>query len=76
MIQKGLLIVLSGPSGAGKGTICKALLPTMNTTHYSVSCTTRKPREGELEAVNYFFKSVDQFQEMVKQDELLEWAEV
>ncbi|MFD2171454.1 guanylate kinase [Tumebacillus lipolyticus] len=76
MIQKGLLIVLSGPSGAGKGTICKALLPTMNTTHYSVSCTTRQPREGELEAVNYFFKSVDQFQEMVKQDELLEWAEV
>ncbi|ARU62376.1 guanylate kinase [Tumebacillus avium] len=76
MIQKGLLIVLSGPSGAGKGTVCKALLPSMNTTHYSVSCTTRQPREGEMEGINYFFKSVDQFQEMVKHDELLEWAEV
>jgi guanylate kinase len=76
MVQKGLLIVLSGPSGAGKGTVCKALLPTMNATHYSVSCTTRQPREGEVEGVNYFFKTVEQFQEMVKQDELLEWAEV
>jgi len=76
MIQKGLLIVLSGPSGAGKGTVCKALLPTMTTTHYSVSCTTREPRPGEVEGVNYFFKTVEQFEEMLKNDELLEYAQV
>lgn len=76
MVQKGLLIVLSGPSGAGKGTVCKAMLPTMKTTNYSVSCTTRAPREGEAEGVNYFFKSVEQFKGMIEQDELLEWAEV
>ncbi|MGB8955171.1 MAG: guanylate kinase [Tumebacillaceae bacterium] len=76
MIQKGLLIVLSGPSGAGKGTVCKALLPSMPTTHYSVSCTTRQPREGEVEGVNYFFKTVEEFKEMVSNDELLEYAEV
>jgi guanylate kinase len=76
MVQKGLLIVLSGPSGAGKGTVCKALLPTMTTTHYSVSCTTRAPRPGEVEGVNYFFKTVEQFKEMVANDQLLEWAEV
>lgn len=76
MVQKGLLIVLSGPSGAGKGTVCKAMLPTMTTTNYSVSCTTRQPREGEVEGVNYFFKSVDEFKTMIERDELLEWAEV
>ena len=76
MIQKGLLIVLSGPSGAGKGTVCKALLPTMPTTHYSVSCTTRQPREGEVEGVNYFFKTVEEFKSMVANDDLLEYAEV
>ena len=76
MLQKGLLIVLSGPSGAGKGTVCKALLPSMPTTHYSVSCTTRQPREGEVEGVNYFFKTVEEFKGMVSNDELLEYAEV
>ena len=76
MIQKGLLIVLSGPSGAGKGTVCKALLPSMPTTHYSVSCTTRQPRDGEVEGVNYFFKTVEEFKEMVANNELLEYAEV
>jgi len=76
MVQRGLLIVLSGPSGAGKGTVCKALLPTMSTTHYSVSCTTRQPREGEVEGVNYFFKTVDEFKQMIEKDELLEYAEV
>lgn len=76
MIQRGLLIVLSGPSGAGKGTVCKALLPSMTTTHYSVSCTTRAPRPGEVEGVNYFFKTVEEFEQMLKEDELLEYAQV
>jgi guanylate kinase len=77
MVQKGLLIVLSGPSGAGKGTVCKALLPHLSsTTRLSVSCTTRQPRAGEVEGVNYFFKTVDEFKEMIANDQLLEWAEV
>lgn len=62
MVQKGLLIVLSGPSGAGKGTVCKALMPNVkDNTKLSVSCTTRNPREGENEGVNYFFKAKTSF---------------
>ncbi|UOF89195.1 guanylate kinase [Fodinisporobacter ferrooxydans] len=76
MIQTGLLIVLSGPSGAGKGTVCTALRPTMPDLNVSISATTRAPRSGEAEGVNYFFKSREQFQEMVERDELLEWAQV
>lgn len=76
MVQQGLLIVLSGPSGAGKGTVSQALLPTMPSLWYSVSCTTRKPRAGEQEGVNYFFKTKEQFCEMIRNNELLEWAEV
>lgn len=76
MIQRGLLVVLSGPSGAGKGTVCKALLPTTEGLSYSISCTTRQPRSGEQHGVNYFFKTKEEFQSMIQQDELLEWAEV
>lgn len=74
-IDKGLLLVLSGPSGVGKGTVCKALRPKMPNLVYSVSATTRKPREGEVDGVNYFFKSKEEFEQMIQQDELLEWAE-
>lgn len=74
-IDKGMLLVLSGPSGVGKGTVCKALRPQMPDLVYSVSATTRAPREGEVNGVNYFFKSKREFQEMIEQDELLEWAE-
>lgn len=77
MVQKGLLIVLSGPSGAGKGTVCKALMPHVtDNTKLSVSCTTRNPREGEIEGVNYFFKSKDEFRQLIEEDQMLEWAEV
>ncbi|MGC5328739.1 guanylate kinase [Brevibacillus sp. SYSU BS000544] len=74
-IDKGLLLVLSGPSGVGKGTVCKALRPKLPNLVYSVSATTRKPREGEVDGVNYFFKSKEEFEQMIQQDELLEWAE-
>lgn len=74
-IDKGLLIVLSGPSGVGKGTVCRALRQRNKELHYSVSATTRRPREGETEGVNYFFKSRETFEEMIKRDQLLEWAE-
>src|SRR4051794_27352838 len=73
--KQGLLIVLSGPSGAGKGTVCARLRNFMPELPYSVPATTRKPREGEQEGVNYFFKTGEEFEEMIRNDELLEWAE-
>ena len=74
-MRKGLLVVVSGPSGAGKGTICQALLEKTPLA-YSVSATTRKPRAGEVDGVNYHFLSVEAFEEMIKKDGLLEWAKV
>ncbi len=73
--ERGLLLVLSGPSGVGKGTVCSALRKKMEKLVYSVSATTRQPRTGEVEGVNYFFKSKEQFQEMIATNKLLEWAE-
>ncbi|WP_166238120.1 guanylate kinase [Paenibacillus turpanensis] len=72
---KGLLIVISGPSGVGKGTICGSLREAAPEITYSVSATTRKPREGEKDGVNYFFKTREQFESMIRNDALLEWAE-
>ncbi|MDO7905253.1 guanylate kinase [Paenibacillus sp. JX-17] len=74
-MAKGLLIVLSGPSGVGKGTVCSALRQKMPGLTYSVSATTRLPRQGEEHGVNYFFKSKDQFLSMIENDQLLEHAE-
>ncbi len=76
MQARGLLIVVSGPSGAGKGTICKELLRTRQEVGISVSVTTRQPRAGEVNGVNYFFKTREEFQDMIARDELLEYAEV
>ena len=72
--QRGLLIVLSGPSGVGKGTVCTALRQRMPELVYSISATTRAPRAGEIDGVNYFFKTPEQFQEMIDTGQLLEWA--
>lgn len=74
-MEKGLLIVLSGPSGVGKGTVCSALRQTVPDIVYSVSATTRAPRSGETNGVNYFFKTKEQFEEMIANGDLLEWAE-
>ncbi|MFT8361710.1 MAG: guanylate kinase [Sporolactobacillus sp.] len=73
--EKGLLVVLSGPSGVGKGTVCKALRARDTRLHYSISVTTRKPRAGEVDGVHYFFRSREQFQQMIREQKLLEWAE-
>lgn len=74
-MKKGLLIVYSGLSGVGKGTILKELMPMEDLNlAYSVSMTTRKPRVGEIDGVNYFFVSKDEFLEAVKQGKLLEHA--
>lgn len=71
--KKGLLFVISGPSGVGKGTICKKLLERRKDLKLSVSVTTRAPRPGEIEGVNYFFRSEEQFQDMIERDEFLEY---
>lgn len=73
--NKGKLFVLSGPSGVGKGTICKKLLENID-LEISVSATTRKPREGEIEGVSYFFVNHDRFEDMIQKGEFLEHAEV
>ena len=74
-MKKGLLIVFSGLSGVGKGTILKELMPMEDLNlAYSVSMTTRAPREGEVEGVNYFFVTKKRFLEAIKNGELLEHA--
>jgi guanylate kinase len=73
--KSGLLIVVSGPSGVGKGTICAALRESVPQLVYSVSVTTRKPRNGEQEGVNYFFKTVAEFEQMIQAKQLIEWAQ-
>ncbi|WP_203648591.1 guanylate kinase [Secundilactobacillus yichangensis] len=75
MTKRGMLIVLSGPSGVGKGTVRKALFDEPDTDfQYSISMTTRKPREGERDGVDYFFVSKEQFEENIKNGEMLEYA--
>lgn len=74
--HRGLLIVLSGPSGVGKGTVRKELFSSPDTNYeYSISMTTRNPREGEVDGVDYFFRSKDVFEEMIEEGKLLEYAE-
>jgi guanylate kinase len=74
--EPGILFVLSGPSGAGKGTVCKALMQRTQDLHLSISATTRAPRVGEQHGVNYFFQTTEQFETMIENQELLEWAKV
>lgn len=75
-MSRGLLIVGSGPSGVGKGTVHGKVRQVLEDVHYSVSVTTRQPRPGEQEGVDYFFRTVPQFQEMIAGGELLEYANV
>lgn len=71
----GRLFVISGSSGVGKGTLLKLFLAKHPEFKLSVSCTTRKPREGEENGVNYFFLTKEEFENHIKNDEFLEWAE-
>jgi guanylate kinase len=71
----GRLIVLTGPSGVGKGTLLKALLAKHPELYLSISATTRLPREGEVDGVDYYFYPRDRFEGMIQAGELLEWAE-
>jgi guanylate kinase len=73
--QKGILFILSGPSGVGKGTVRKALFEQSTDLRYSISMTTRNPREGEKDGVDYFFKSRDEFEKLISEGQLIEHAE-
>ena len=74
MNQKGILIVVSGFSGSGKGTIMKELLKRYDNYALSISATTRQPREGEEDGREYFFKTREEFEKMIAKDELIEYA--
>jgi len=71
-MKKGKFIVLSGPSGVGKGTICNTLINELN-AWYSVSMTTREPREGEQDGVHYYFVTKEEFEDRLRNNELLEY---
>ena len=73
--EQGLLLVISAPSGAGKTTICKEILKILPHLRFSVSCTTRPPREGEQNGKDYYFISEDEFRNRFTKGEFIEWAE-
>ena len=75
-MRKGNLFIISGPSGAGKGTLVRGLLGRVPDVWVSVSATTRVPRPGEVEGLDYFFVTETEFDRLVETGELLEWAEV
>lgn len=74
MNKKGILVVVSGFSGAGKGTLMKEIMEQYDNYALSISATTRQPREGEVDGREYFFHTVDEFEKMIAQDELIEYA--
>ncbi|MEH2008063.1 guanylate kinase [Nostoc sp.] len=74
-LHLGKLIVLTGPSGVGKGTLMRSLLQRHSELYYSVSVTTRSPRPGEIDGKNYYFISRSKFEQLVTEGEFLEWAE-
>lgn len=75
MNKEGLLIVVSGFSGAGKGTVMKRLIEKYQSYALSISATTRNPREGEVNGREYFFKTVEEFKEMIAKEQLIEYAQ-
>ncbi len=75
MDNKNMLIVISGPAGSGKGTVVKEIMNHSDDFAYSVSATTRQPRPGEIDGVNYFFITREEFEENIKNDSLIEYTE-
>ena len=72
--MKGQILIISGPSGSGKSTLLSRLLKEENDLYFSISSTTRAPRQGETEGVNYYFINKDEFKKGIDADEFLEWA--
>ncbi|MCX8131010.1 MAG: guanylate kinase [Clostridia bacterium] len=75
MCHEGLLVVFCGPSGVGKGSVLKIAKEGNANIKYSVSATTRNPRQGETDGESYYFKTIPEFKEMIANDELVEWVE-
>ena len=75
MSKRGLLIIYTGPSGCGKGTVMAKFLPKNPETRMSVSCTTRAPRQGEIDGVHYFYITREKFEAMIAENAFLEYAE-
>lgn len=74
--KKGNIIIVSAPSGAGKTSICNKIVKKDSNTVYSISYTTRKPRKGEKDGIEYFFTSETKFKKMIKEKKFIEWAKV
>lgn len=74
--RRGVMFVISSPSGAGKTTLCRRLIAEVPGVELSISATTRPARPGEADGVDYHFRSVEQFEKMIDADEFLEWAKV
>lgn len=74
-MKKGILTVISGFAGSGKGTLTKMLIDKYDNYRLSISATTRAPRTGEIDGEHYFFKTRDEFEKMIEEDKLLEYAE-
>lgn len=73
-MKKGILTIISGFSGAGKGTLLNEMLKKYNNYSLSISATTRKPREGEIDGKSYFFKTKEEFEDMIREDAFIEYA--
>ena len=74
--MKNKLFVISAASGAGKTTLKDLVIKDFPDIKYSISATTRKPREGEIDGVHYFFKTKEEFEQLIKEDDLIEWNKV
>lgn len=75
-VLKGNLFVISGPSGVGKTSIIRSVLERVDRVVFSISCTTRKQRPGEINGIDYFFISTESFEEMIEKNKFIEWAKV
>lgn len=75
-MPRGILFVVSGPSGVGKNTVLNSLLAQCPNLHYSISATTRQPRPGELDGINYYFHTIESFKAGIEAGSFLEWAEI
>lgn len=76
MNKRGFILIVSGASGTGKSTLCNMVVEQFPNITFSVSCTTRKPRVGEKEGVNYYFKDVSEFKKLIEEDAFFEYANV
>lgn len=76
MINKGILLPIAAPSGTGKTTVCRELIKSIDNCEFSVSCTTRSPRKGEMDGVDYYFLSYETFEQYIEENKFVEYEEV